>query len=195
MKRIVLFDLDGTLVVSFKSVLCATEQTLYSLNVPIPKDMYALREVGGLLKIVEEHLPINISKATFKEKYDSVLSNAPLRGVHLNSKAVHIIECLKPLGFSFIVLTNKKQSVAEIICDSLFPHDTFEAVIGRNSSHPIKPYPCIFDELNNRKVQLNQIQCMIGDSDNDRLTAELLNIDFYDIRTFSLNEIVERIKR
>lgn len=192
MKKIVLFDLDGTLVDSFDSVLYAIKEAMQSLRIPVPREIYSECEVGKLLPIAENHLPCHISKTDFKNKYDNILSNNPLNGVKLNDNAIYLTGHLKRLGYTLVVLTNKRQSIATAICDSLFAPHTFDAIIGRKSSLPIKPYQKAVEALNANGIQLSQIRCLIGDSKEDQLTAELLRIDFYDIRV-SYEIIINRL--
>lgn len=192
MKKVVLFDLDGTLVDSFDSVLSAIEESMQVLNIPIPQEIYNEYEVRNLLHIAERHLPQSVTKAEFKNKYDSILSSAPLNGVKPNSNAIFITEYLKSLDYTLSMLTNKRQSVATAICNSLYPPNTFESIIGRSSPNPIKPYPKVIDELKANNIQLSQIRCLVGDSKEDLLTAELLGIDFYDIK-FSSQNIIHAI--
>ena len=193
MNNVVLFDLDGTLIDSYESVLSAIEESLQSLSIQPPKELYYERAVGKLLHIAERHLPTNISNTFFRNLYDSVLSKKTLNGVKVNGKAEKLIAQIKLAGFSLCVLTNKKQSIAEVICNSLFTIGTFDAIIGRKSSEPIKPYQRVFDVLWNYNIQINKIQCLIGDSEDDRLTAELLGTEFYNIKALPPDKIVEVI--
>lgn len=194
-KRVICIDLDGTLVDSSDSILRAIEKVMLSLSIPIPKEKYDKREVKQMLMIARKHLPANIPLSEFKQRYDAVLSNAPLKGVRVNSGMLGLTESLRAQGFTLCVLTNKRQSIAASICNALFPQGTFDAIIGRKSLMPIKPYLTAIDELKANNIRPSLIQCLIGDSDDDRLMAQLLSVEFYNVNETPPERIIELIQK
>lgn len=182
-RDVILLDLDGTIIDSYHSVLSAIEYTLTNFGIPIPNELYHQKEVGQLLSIVERKLPSSISLQTFKSEYDSFLLQHPLGGINVRQEMAPFINSLKENGYKLIVLTNKRQAIADIICSSLFPEGTFLSVIGRKTSQPLKPSATIITELLKLGICNSDIRCLIGDSDVDRQTAALLNSEFWNINS------------
>ena len=165
-KTIILLDLDGTIVDSFASVKAAIVKTLRRLACPVPPGLDNVQEVGQL---------------SFKQEYDSVLRADPLAGVSVPKDIPVLLAQLKDEN-DLVVLTNKRQEVAEAICQALFPAGTFLHVIGRTSTVPLKPDGPIAEELRQREISLSAVHLLIGDSDEDRKTALRLGVEYADVR-------------
>lgn len=190
MRNVILLDLDGTIVDSYESVLQATEKSLTHFNIRIPSELYEVSEVGDMLSVACKYYCGHVTQEEFKLVYDSILLTNPTKGVYVNKSALELISNYIKNGYSLVVLTNKKQEVAEIICKDLFPPNTFLHVIGRNTVKPLKPSGNVFEELRKRGILLNDIYCLIGDSETDKKTALLLRTRYVDIQTISPSENV-----
>lgn len=180
MKRIVLLDLDGTIIDSYNSVLNAIERTYACFSLQVPSVLYETKLVGELLSSVFKMLPSNIEGNKFKIIYDSMLNEDPLKGIYVSQYVYDTLNLMKRKGYKLVVLTNKNQQIAETICSNLFPSDMFQAVIGRKTTKAIKPM-FVKQELIAHGINFEQLHCLIGDSETDRKTAFLLNIAYYDV--------------
>lgn len=180
MERIILLDLDGTIIDSYNSVLNAMERAYACLSLQVPSALYETKLVGDLLSLAFKKLPGNIEENKFKMLYDSLLNEDPLKGVYVSQCVFDTLNLMKRKGYKLVVLTNKNQQIAETICSELFPSDMFEAVIGRKTTKAIKPM-FVKQELITHGINFEQLHCLIGDSETDRKTAFLLNIAYYDV--------------
>ena len=155
--------------------------TLERLACPVPQELDCVQKVGELLPVAIKSLPSSISFSHFKQEYDAVLRADPLAGVRVPEYIPQMLAQLKE-KHGLVVLTNKRQDVAETICKVLFPAGTFLQVIGRTSTAPLKPDGPIAEELQQRDVPLSAVRLLIGDSDEDRMTALRLGVEYTDVR-------------
>lgn len=188
-KTVILLDLDGTIVDSFASVRSAIIQTLVRLSCPVPQELERVMEVGQLLPVAVRSLPPSVTSTRFKQEYDTVLRADPPCGVSVPENIPPLLTKLKEKN-DLVVLTNKQQEVAEAICKALFPAGTFLHVIGRTSTVPLKPDGPIAEELEYRDISLSAVRLLIGDSDEDRMTALRLGVEFKDVR--QMNTLIKK---
>lgn len=182
-KTVILLDLDGTIVDSFASVKAAIVKTLRRLECPMPQELDSVQEVGQLLPVAVRSLPPSVSFGRFKQEYDSVLRADPLAGVSVPEGIPPLLARLKE-KHDLVVLTNKRQEVAEVICQALFPAGAFLQVIGRTSTVPLKPDGPIAEELRQRDISLSAVHLLIGDSDEDCTTALWLGVEYADVQEY-----------
>lgn len=182
MRKIVLLDLDGTIVDSYRSVLLAIEKALDNFGIQAPFSLYQETEVGRLLSVVADCLPPTLSMVEFKSVYDALLMQNPTFGVDVKKSTIDWLNKLKVAGYELVVLTNKRQEVADMICKSLFPLGLFACVIGRCTSETLKPLPKVKDVLKTYGIMLSDIVMMVGDSGTDYKTAKLLGVRYVDVR-------------
>lgn len=182
-KTVILFDLDGTIVDSFASVKSAIVKTLERLACPVPKGLDCVQEVGHLLPVAVKSLPPSVSFTRFKQEYDMVLRTDPLAGVSVPEGIPTMLAQLRK-EHDLVVLTNKRQEVAEAICWTFFPPGTFIHVIGRTTTASLKPSGPITEELYQRDIPLSAVRLLIGDSDEDRKTALRLGVEYADVQDF-----------
>ena len=186
MADVILLDLDGTIIDSYHSVRWAIEQSLDYFKIQIPSELHEEKEVGKLLFVVKSILPESIPMAMFKDIYDRILATAPLDRIIVTEETKLFLRQLKQSGYRLVVLTNKNETIAKTVCLSLFPEDTFTEIIGRVTSRPIKPFPNVFARLTDYNIAIESLKCLIGDSDEDKDTAMILGIPFYNVRQYSL---------
>lgn len=179
-QTVILLDLDGTIIDSFAAVKSAIVKTLERLACPVPQELNYVKEVGQLLPVAVRCLPPSVSSKHFKHEYDMVLRADPLSGVCVPEDIPPLLTQLKK-KHNLAVLTNKRQDVAETICQARFPAGTFLHIIGRTSTLPLKPYGPIAEELKQRDISLSDVRLLIGDSDEDLKTALRLGVKFMNV--------------
>lgn len=147
MKKLLIFDCDGTLVDTIKDVGICFNAALDFYGFPV----YALEEydgfVGGNLEtIVTRLLPENArSKENVdkvKTKYRELYSNSDKPNTLPYPGIVEALDKLKQEGFVLGVNTNKGQALTDELLAKVFKKDLFASVVGYEESRPSKPDPC-----------------------------------------------------
>ena len=100
-----------------------------------------------------------------------------------------IVEYCKKQDVKIVVLTNKIQLAADIICTSLFPIGVFMDIIGRNGVRPIKPNKIAIARLKHRQLSPELCHAFIGDSATDEKMAQLMNVRYYDINQLDVSAL------
>lgn len=172
-KKLVIFDLDGTLADTLEDLADAVNYGLEKLGYPVQKLENYKRFVGnGVLKLCERALPDD-------KKFDT----AKLHSLFEEFYRVHYLDktreydgiskLLKKLaenGSDIAVATNKPQNFAREIVSKLFKDICFIKVLGGCSDRAKKPSPEIINEIISGDIY-DEIY-MIGDSDVDIITAK-----------------------
>ena len=117
----------------------------------------------------------------FKSIFDKMHFDDCIEGVTIIEMAKHLLENAKLKGLGIIVLTNKKQEIADKICKNLFPIDTFDFIIGRLREKPIKETSSICSTLKKMGMNLHIIayygNSIIDEDISKRLHAMFANIN------------------
>ena len=145
-KKLIIFDLDGTLVNTIDDLGAACNHALVELGYPPhPIQSYRFKVGNGVRKLIERAAPD--ADATmqarlleiFREYYDdhSFDNSTPYPGIP------ELLEELTRRGVAVAVATNKYESAAKKIIDHFFPTIPFVAVLGQVSLRHPKPDPSI----------------------------------------------------
>lgn len=190
MKEYVIFDLDGTLIDSFVCICRNINKTLQSFDCPICTksqfEEYRDKDLGELFSFAVETTNGKVSMSQFKSIFDKMHFDDCIDGVTIIEKAKHLLENAKLKGVGIIVLTNKKQEIADKICKNLFPIDTFDFIIGRLGEKPIKATSSICSTLKKMGMDLHII-AYYGNSIIDENISKKLHVRFANI-----NDIMEK---
>lgn len=146
MKKLLIFDCDGTLVDTIKDVAICFNGALEYYGFPTyPIEDYG-RIVGGNLEtIVSRLLPEdartaeNIDKV--KTKYRALYSASDKPYTKPFDGIVEALDALKAAGFVLSINTNKGQALTDALVEKTFKKDLFTAVVGYEESRPSKPDP------------------------------------------------------
>lgn len=177
MKRLVIFDLDGTLLNTIADLAQGVNHTLAQLNLPQHTiDEYTLMVGNGMRKLVMRALPENL--AADEEFVDRTLAQ------FLDYYAAHIdiytrpypgipelINALSTRGFILAVASNKIQAGAETLISKFFPGIEFTAVMGNCKEYPLKPDTAVVEYIMNKAGVTREETIMVGDSGTDIQTA------------------------
>lgn len=171
MKRICIFDLDGTLVDSLADLADAVNAGLRAMGLPEhPTDAYAAMVGNGTKKLCERALPVDCTEridelhTLFSVEYalHSLDKTRPYDGIPA------LLQALRAQGCLLAVASNKPQAFAETIVRECFGTELFAAVRGS----ACKPAPDAISALLDTLGADRDEAVLLGDSDVDLFTAK-----------------------
>lgn len=176
MTKLIVFDLDGTLINSLEDLADSANWMLMQHDFPThPVDAYRYFVGDGMRKLIERILPpeernekqIERCKAEFIAYYT----------IHMEDKTVvypGMIELLKELkdrGLKIAVATNKVHIAVAPLMAKYFPGIRFDSMIGQREGIPVKPHPQImYDILKETGCQQSEA-LHVGDTATDMQLA------------------------
>lgn len=182
MKKLVIFDLDGTLLDTIADLAVATNYALQQLGYPTHAEETIRTFVGnGINKLLERALPTDEKneanvmrmRTHFVPYYDE--HNADLSGPYPG--IVVLLEEIQKRGLMIAVASNKYQEATAKLVAQYFPTIDFVEVLGQRDGIAVKPDPTIvFDILKKAKVAPEDV-LYVGDSGVDMQTAQNAGID------------------
>ena len=177
MKKIVIFDLDGTLLNTLNDLADSTNYALAKFGYPTRTIEEVRQFVGnGVAKLIERAIPDgknnpNFEKclAIFKENYAQNMYNktAPYVGI------LEMLSNLKSKGLKIAVVSNKFDLAVKELCKKYFD-GYIDFAAGENEAQGIKKKPAPDTVLTVLKeFELNPEDAVyVGDSDVDIMTAK-----------------------
>jgi len=176
MKKLVIFDLDGTLLNTIDDLAVATNVALEKCGFPKhPLNAYPGFVGNGIRKLMERALPDgerseqNIERMLeqFKDYYDSHSSDMtkPYPGIP------KLLKKLNDNGIRLAVASNKYQEATQKLIRIFFPDIEWVAIEGQKPDFPLKPDPSVvFDILSKSPTPKSDV-LYVGDSGTDMETA------------------------
>lgn len=147
MKKLVIFDLDGTLTNTLKSIQKSANMALEAFGfAPYEVDRYRYFVGNGSAELIRQCL-INDGDTQlthFDEvmgKYEEVFEKYCMYEVKPYDGISELIEQLKKQGFLLAVNSNKPQAQTEDVISSVFGEGVFDMVVGQINERPRKPAP------------------------------------------------------
>ena len=176
MKKLIIFDLDGTLLNTIADLAAATNFALKHFGYPVHDEKEYNFFVGnGINKLFERALP---SEARTEENILKIRSKfVPYYDIHnadLSKPYSGITELLNELqnkGISVAVASNKYQSAATKLVKQFFPEIEFSAILGQREGIPSKPNPTIINDIIGITGVSRENIAYIGDSCVDMETG------------------------
>jgi phosphoglycolate phosphatase len=181
-KKLVIFDLDGTLLNTIEDLATGANYALAVLGYPT-HDAATIRSfVGnGINKLLERALPegekteenILRMRSVFIPYYDEHNADltVPYEGVP------ELLVRLQNDGVQLAVASNKYQAATEKLVAHFFPNINFIKVLGQRSEVPIKPDPAIVIDILQVAGVSKDAVLYVGDSGVDMLTALNAQVD------------------
>lgn len=176
MKKLVIFDLDGTLLNTIADLAQSTNYALSRLGYPThEEDAYPFMVGNGINKLFERALPeaerneANVLRvrAEFVPYYDrhKADKSRPYEGIP------QLLEQLQAQGLKLAVASNKYQAATELLIARYFPHIRWVAVLGQREGIPVKPDPAIVEDILQVAGVAKAEVLYVGDSGVDMQTA------------------------
>ena len=176
MKKLVIFDLDGTLLNTIADLAHSTNYALNKLGNPTHEiEKYNFMVGNGIDKLFERALPegekskenvLRVRKE-FVPYYDihNADDSRPYPGIP------ELLSYLQDAGIQITVASNKYQAATEKLIAHYFPGIRFVAVFGQREGVKVKPDPAVVhDILRIAGVSKDEV-LYVGDSGVDMQTA------------------------
>ena len=177
MKKLIIWDFDGTLVDTLTDVALCFNEALRQTGFPQhPLAAFSGFVGGNLETVVSRMLPAdkvneeNITrvKTVYRELYltSDKPNTAPYEGV------MALLYLLKQQGAALAINSNKGQALLDDMVEKIFPAGWFDAVVGYVEGVPSKPNPDgVFQICKTCQVPIEQA-LYIGDGASDLQTAQ-----------------------
>lgn len=190
MKKLILFDLDGTLLDTLEDLAEAVNHALSLRGLPmLSVDRYRKMVGHGVRNLVQQALEAAVAEdgagknqfssaeidealGDFREYYQAHIDvhTRPYTGIP------ELLSDLQEAGVQLAVTSNKFQEGTEYLIRKFFPDIQFVAILGNRPGYPLKPSPEIVQEVMrqfspaNASLSLDDV-LLVGDSPTDMRTA------------------------
>ncbi len=176
MKRLIIFDLDGTLLNTIADLAQSTNHALHTLGYPTHEESaYNFMVGNGINKLFERALPEG------EKSEENVLrvrkEFIPYYDVHNADKSrpypgiSELLEQLQAKGLQIAVASNKYQAATQKLIAHYFPGIRFTAVFGQREGVNVKPDPAIVEDILAIAKVAKEDVLYVGDSGVDMQTA------------------------
>ncbi len=182
MKKLVIFDLDGTLLNTIADLAASTNHALAANGYPThPTEEYRFFVGNGINKLFERALPegekteANVLKIRqrFIPYYDVHCADLtkPYPGIP------ELLKTLQQRSVQIAVASNKYQRATGKLIPYFFPDIHFTAILGQREGVPRKPDPQIVHEIMRMANVSTDEVLYVGDSNVDMQTANNARVD------------------
>ena len=174
--KCVVFDLDGTLLNTIKTINHYLNFALASYGLGSVSEEDCMSFVGdGAIKLIERALKsvgadLRLLDDVYKT-YNDAYNSSPYYSTKVYEGIPELISALKNRGIKLAVLSNKPDFAVKATVSKFLP-DSFDIVRGGVDGIPLKPSPDSLFEILNRLGVSPDETAYIGDSEPDVLTAQ-----------------------
>ena len=180
MKKLLIFDLDGTILNTLDDLADSTNYALRKHGLPERTLTEVRAFVGnGIGKLIERAVPEDCSETVRKSVLESFSAHYKKHSADKTRPYDGILEVLrelKGLGYQMAIVSNKADPAVHTLCEHYFP-EIFTFVTGEQEGIGRKPSPdsvfAVLEQLNTEKRDA----VYIGDSEVDAMTAQNAGVD------------------
>ncbi len=176
MKKLIIFDLDGTLLDTREDIANACNHALRMCGCPERRlDEYNMLVGRGIMNLFRGALPegLRTDEMVMKMRNHFV----PYYNEHIDDRTrpypgiIAMMDSLAAAGISFAVASNKYQEGTEALVKKYFGAYDFACILGQREGRPIKPDPEIVHEAMEAAGASQDETVYCGDSDVDMQTG------------------------
>jgi len=187
--KLIIFDLDGTLVDAYPAIIKSFNYVMLRLGYPKQKSLTIRRAVGrgdeNLLKPFVRREDLKKALLLYRKHHKTAL----LQGSRLFPNAVKVLAYLKGKGFKLAVASNRPTKFSWILIRHLGLRQYFDYVLCADSLKHLKPHPEILRRIM-RRFSLKPRQVLyVGDMAIDAQTAGNAKVKAVIVTTGSSSKI------
>lgn len=176
MKKLVIFDLDGTLLDTIADLAASGNHALAAHGFPVHDEGdYRFMVGNGISKLIERALPEgNRTPENITRVRDTFLSHYDMNNTVFSKPYPGIPEVLRELdnrGIAAAVASNKYDSATQALVRHYFAGIDFAAVVGSLEGLPPKPDPAVVGMILRETGYALKETVFVGDSGVDMQTA------------------------
>ena len=175
--RLVIFDLDGTLLDTIGDLAEACNHMLRLRSLAEhTREEYCQMVGNGILNLVKRALPeafrtpdyVEEARQDFLAYYVENIDRytRPYDGIR------EVLHTLQSEGYALAVASNKFDDGTQRLVKSLFPEVSFKAIYGNREGFPLKPDSALLDLIMGECGAVRETTTMVGDSGVDMQTAK-----------------------
>ena len=178
-KKLVVFDLDGTLLDTSVGLNECMNMALSRFNLPPISISQTKQYVGnGILNYVKRATN-NASVNECLQAYNEIYNRSGFEKTTPYSGVNELIEALKANNVKVALLSNKPHEATLIAYEQFFKGFNFDAVLGKLSYFPHKPDPTSLLHILSELKVAKEDAVMVGDGEADVMTATNAGIDCF----------------
>ena len=181
MKKLAIFDFDGTIFNSITDVIICFNKALSVNGFPTLTYEEYIEILGGnidelvSLSLKDKNIPENMElvKNTYDEIYGTSNreNSLPFDGMH------EVLLELQKKGILLAINSNRKNDSIKKFIGKYYSDIDFKAIEGHNPAYPSKPRPCGVKKMLHKLKVSKDDAIYIGDSSTDIKTAKNAEID------------------
>ena len=177
MKKLIIFDLDGTLLNTLSDITSSINYSLELHGYEKVSEEYIRKIIGQginttISRCIHEINNVEVLVSSFRDYYRAHMCDKTIPYENI----IDVLKSLKDQGYKLAVATNKNDAIAKELIFHFFG-DSFDIIQGPDDNTPRKPDPTIFNKILNSLNISKEETLYIGDSFVDIQFATNCDVD------------------
>lgn len=179
MKKLLIFDLDGTLVDSLPDIDRAIDQALQECGYDLSFDYEGSKFLIGNGADILVHRALGVLGKDDPKNFQELKAHymplyAAYQGDHTKPfpGEKEAMLSLKAMGYRLAIASNKPDAMAKAIVEKLYGKSLFDDILGQRDELPPKPNPVLVEKILKNEGMSPADALYVGDSLPDIQTAE-----------------------